>query len=151
MSRSDKRTEGFIKRNERLISLSLIAAVILVWSAIFLLEPQPIPGRVHSLESYEGCHIEYGISECINGSLVTSFYNPGTEDLTMVSMHFRDGEDVDTYNCNEILESETAGTLTTVTCTSDINISNVRLVWCCGDNCSETYMKEPSDDLTLIY
>lgn len=142
----------FIKRNEKIISVSLLAAVILVWSAVFLSDYQPVStGTYHSLQSYEGCHIEYGPSECVNGNLVTSFYNPGTEDLTKVSMHFREGEDVDIYNCNETLKSESAGTLTTVLCAEEVGTENIWLVWCCGNECSDTYMTNASDDLTLIH
>jgi hypothetical protein len=145
----------FIQRNEKLISLSLLAAVILVWTLVFFTEfpyHQPtVPFTDYSLELYEGCHIEYGRSECIDGNLVTSFYNSGNEDLTNVSMHFREGEDIDIYNCNEILEPDTTGTLTTIPCTGDVDMSKIWLVWCCGDECSDTYMTEVSDDLTLIY
>lgn len=153
MSRSESlMNRGFIKRNEKLISVSLIAAVILIWAAVLFTDyNSPAPGKYHSLESYEGCHIEYGPSECIDGNLVTSFYNPGTEALTSVSMNFRDGEDVDIYNCNETLESESAGTLTTVPCTEDMDTEKVWLVWCCGDECSDTYMTNISADLALIY
>jgi hypothetical protein len=98
----------------------------------------------------EGCYIEYGRSECIDGNLVTSFFNPGTEDLRRVSMYFYIGDDVDIYNCREPLAPGDPGTLTTIHCTADLDTSRVKLEYCCGEECHETMMDDPSDDLSLV-
>lgn len=145
--------KSFLERNERRLSLALLAAVVLVWIAVLLTEAPPSAGgppQTNLSQAYEGCHIEYGFSECIDGSLVTPFYNPGNKDLTRVSMYFYDGEDVDIYNCREPLRPGISETLTTIPCTADIDMSEVRLEWCCGDECSDTSMTEPSTDLSLV-
>jgi len=135
-------------KREVWISLTLIIAIVLVWSFVLFMEiPQQSTLRLDQSE----CVIEYGHSECIDGNIVTSFYNPSERDITKVSMYFREGEDVDIYNCKEILLPDSTGTLTTVPCTEDMNTDNIWLVWCCGDECSDTYMEDISDDLSLIY
>jgi hypothetical protein len=169
----DKKT--LLGRNERRISLTLLAAVLLLWAAVFLMEnPPPIgiplhpplqpdaiisgsdsnmpPGEItlDLSQSFEGCCIEYGLSECIDGYLVTPFYNSGDRILTRVSMHFYDGEDADIYNCREPLMPSITETLTTIPCNNDIDTSEVMLEWCCGEECSEAYMDEPSGDLSLV-
>jgi hypothetical protein len=148
--------KSFLQRNEKLLSLTLLAAVILVWLAVFLFEiPLEIPQQQSThpglSQSFEGCHIEYGHSKCMDGSMVTSFYNPGSEELTRVSMHFYDGEDVDIYNCREPLEPGIPATLTTLPCTSDMDTSDIILEWCCGEECHNTTMSNPSTDLSLVY
>jgi hypothetical protein len=147
-------SKKFIERNEKTISLITIIAVILIWVSVFILgnPPQteydiPIPP---SSEKLEGCYIEYGSSECIDGSLVTPFFNPGTEDLRRVSMYFYSGEDVDIYNCAEPLIPGDPGTLTTIPCAADMDTSRVKLEYCCGEDCYETMMDDPSEDLSLV-
>jgi len=149
------------QKTEFWTSIILIVAVICVWGLVLLIEFQPFgePGYTsdeHPItqDTYfhiEDCAIEYGYSECINKSIVTSFYNPGIKDVTKVSMYFREGDDVDIYNCKEPLGPGSPSTLTTISCTEDVNMSDVWLVWCCGDDCHDTYMAEPSEDLTLVY
>lgn len=159
----------FLERNERRLSLTFLAAVVLVWVGVFLIEiPFQFPSQPEDIilghdaatpqedinldlsQSFEGCHIEYGFSKCIDSSLVTPFYNPGSKDLTRVSMYFYDGEDVDIYNCKEPLRPSITETLTTIPCTTDTDTSEVRLEWCCGDECSDANMTEPSTELSLI-
>jgi hypothetical protein len=149
--------KNFLERNEKLLSLSLLVAVIAVWAAVFLIESPPHStdwqhdvGVPYTTQSLEGCLIEYGLSECIDGNTVTAFFNPGTSELRRVSMYFYDGEDVDIYNCREPLSPGATETLTTVSCTSDMDMSRVKLEWCCGEECFDALMNEPSDDLTLV-
>lgn len=142
--------KSFLQRNEKSLSFALMAAVILVWLAVFLLE---IPNKQPSgtIQSLGGCSLEYGHSKCIDGTLTTSFYNSGSDNLTRVSMYFYDGEDVDIYNCREPLVPAVPSTLTTIPCNKDIDTSDVTLEWCCGKECYNTTMSNPSTDLSLVY
>ena len=146
----------FLERNEKLLSLSLLIAVITVWAAVFLIEYEPHNDLQYDTGFYDtnqtlgGCLIEYGFSECIDGNVVTAFFNPGTNELRRVSMYFYDGEDVDIYNCREPLYPGETEALTTVSCASKMDMSKVKLEWCCGEECFDALMDEPSEDLTLV-
>ncbi len=153
--------KSFLERNEKKLSFTLLIAVILVWVAVFAIEflpqqlasPEPLPGTLvppSTSVALEGCHIEYGFSKCVDGNLVTSFFNPGTDDITRTSMYFYDGEDVDIYSCREPLKPGDTETLTTIPCTRDMDTSKVKLERCCGADCYETLMTEPSTDLYLV-
>ena len=38
----------------------------------------------------------------------------------------------------------------TIPCTGDMDTGEVRLEWCCGDECYDDLMNEPSTDLYLV-
>jgi hypothetical protein len=146
-------TKNLSKKSEKMISLTLFIAIILIWAVVLLVEIpfQETPSLEADMsQSFEGCVIEYGFSKCIDGNLVTPFYNPGTEDISFTSIHFYDGEDVDKYNCKEPLLPLSTEVLTTIPCTEDIDTSDVVLEWCCGSDCHETNMETPSTDLSIV-
>ena len=145
------------KGNNTFLPLVLLVAIILFWAAIFLTSPPSqysITGEGTALfdynELYEGCYLEYGFSKCIDGSLVTSFFNAGNRIITRASMYFYRGEDVDIYNCKEPLGIGISETLTTIACTYDMDTSKVKLEWCCDTDCYNTTMTNPSTELSLV-
>ncbi len=168
--------KGFVERNEKMLSVILLISVIGVWGLVLLIEsppdtsflfPAPVDQPVDQeppegdgyVADYEppstsvpldGCHIEYGASRCIDGNLVTSFYNPGTESIRRVSMYFYEGEDLDIFNCREPLAPGNKGTLTTAECVSEPYMSDKKLEWCCEESCNTTLMASPSDDLNIV-
>ncbi|MFH1234321.1 MAG: hypothetical protein V1493_01790 [Candidatus Diapherotrites archaeon] len=96
----------------------------------------------------DGCVLEYGKNECVEGKLSIPFYNDGTKTIISaeITIPTRNGQDIAGIS-EQLLPQQTAGAKTT-DCASVDGSRPLKLKWCC-ERCYETEMTNPSDSVTL--
>jgi len=98
------------------------------------------------------CELEYGHLQCSEGKAVLPFYNPSSSPLHNISVRVKQGAGVNIYNVLQPLEAGTVETLTLpqLPCNSELEERDLRLSWCCQDQCFDQKATKPSDDLEIV-
>lgn len=102
----------------------------------------------NGVERVEGCEIIYGDSECIEGDIVTGFYNPNRQDIDSVSVHIPTDEGENIYDVESNLPSQETRVLRTGGC-DDQQKEGMEVEWCCGDICLTEKMENPSKEIDV--
>ncbi|MEM2918457.1 MAG: hypothetical protein QXY62_03050 [Candidatus Altiarchaeota archaeon] len=97
------------------------------------------------------CPIEYGKLVCLEGKPRILFFNPNDIDLVNISVVVPKPEGVDIYSVNEPLKANTTEVLTLLyhSCPFNVKTEELKVKWCCGQDCYETEMILPSNDLSV--
>lgn len=121
------------------IGASIFLIIILIFVAAFIFDyfrETPI------------CEIEYGKVECIDEKPVIAFFNPNETDLENIRITMSTDMGTDVYEVNESLKSNTTEVLILSYTPCSVNQASLKVSWCCG-KCFSTYMKNPSEDISI--
>lgn len=98
------------------------------------------------------CPIEYGELECIDGQAVVPFFNPNKIDLTEIKIQVPKSNGVDIYNVDAPLRVNATETLTlhTVSCPTTMQAEQLKISWCCLDECYESLLTTPTEGFEIF-
>ncbi|GEM_PF-1580791 len=109
-------------------------------------EEESIPGAEEA--EADGCVINYGRAECINGRAVIPFYNAGEKTIKSVHVYLPVSNGTDIFNVIQPLQVMEAKSLTASACSSVSDFNKIRVKWCC-EKCYEAEMDSPSEQVNV--
>jgi hypothetical protein len=130
-----------MKKNVRryIIFLGVIAAAFLISAARMYFEDY---GNLNN----PVCGIEHGYGKCVEGYFRIPFYNPNRLDITSIKITVPAGIQTNItlpadFVVNEPLSSGKTGVMMLFPCSSDSDMGDFSMVWCCGNACYTSSMK----------
>lgn len=133
------------------ILLPLSFFLFLAFFGLIVLMLNPTNDKVMPLSEAkkEGCLLDYGESQCIDGFLSTPFYNAGKKTINSTQIRIPTKNGVDIANITEPLAPNKSGVVQLSKCDIVDKTKPLKLKWCC-EKCYEAEMTNPSKAITII-
>jgi hypothetical protein len=96
----------------------------------------------------DGCVLEYGKSECIEGKLTVPFFNAGTKSILSAEITIPTRNGIDIAGISEQLLPQQAAQAKTTACDLVDSSRPLKLKWCC-EKCYGTEMSNPSESVSF--
>ncbi|MCX6802522.1 MAG: hypothetical protein NT067_05440 [Candidatus Diapherotrites archaeon] len=114
----------------------------------YITNPVNLPAADLNGAINDGCVLEYGKSECIEGKLNVPFYNSGAKIIVSAEITIPKKNGIDIASITSQLQPQNTGSVKLTDCGAIDSSRPLKLKWCC-EKCYETEMNNPSDSVEL--